>query len=195
MVLAYSGTSKVGSSPTPRTLHKGNDMLAIMIQQPNVDFSMFLATAHKMFGYSPSSASDATNKQLSEAERFLSCLAAMKDQNAPVSLPPHLLAHVSFSVLVAANERDILDVLEYCSTMAFTTAETVARGVDAAVITGTLSQWRYAVVAGCSPQVEPSVRALFNKILSLFESQNLSVWNTCSRKTHQDDTLLLEDLS
>jgi hypothetical protein len=169
-------------------------MLAVLIQQPNVDFSTFLATAHEMFGYSPSAASDAINKQLSDSERFLSCLSAMKDQNAIVGLPPHLLAHVSFSVLLAANERDILDVLEYCSTMAFTTAETVARGVDAAVITGTLSQWKDAVVAGCSPQVEASVRVLFNKILSLFESQNLSVWGNCSRKTHQDNTLLLEDL-
>jgi len=169
-------------------------MLAVLIQQPNVDFSTFLSTAHQMFGYSPSSAVDAVNKQLSDSERFLSCLSAMKDQNAPVGLPPHLLAHVSFSVLVAANERDILDVLEYCSTMAFTTAETVARGVDAAVITGTLSQWRDAVIAGCQPQAEASVRALFNKILTLFESQNLSVWSGCSRTTHPDDTLLLEDL-
>lgn len=169
-------------------------MLAILIQQPNVDFSAFLAHAHEMFGYSPASESDACHKQLSDSERFLSCLAAMKDRNAPVSLPPHLLAHVSFSVLVAANERDILDVLEYCSTMAFTTAETVARGIDAAVITGTLAQWRDAVIAGCRPQVEASVRDLFNKILSLFESQNLGVWENCSRKTHQDNTLLLEDL-
>jgi hypothetical protein len=87
-----------------------------------------------------------------------------------------------------------MDVLECCSSMPFTTAETVARGIDAAVVTGTLAQWKNAVVAGCSPGIEPSVRYLFNKILSLFEAANLSVWGDCTRKTNRDDnTLLLED--
>ena len=168
--------------------------IAVLIQQPSIDFSTFLAVSHEMFGRSISSAADASHKQLNDTEKFLTCLAAMKDRNVPVSLPPHLLTHVSFSVLLASNERDILDVMEYCSSMPFTTAETVARGVDAAVVTGTLAQWKNAVVAGCSPDVEPSVRFLFNKILSIFEAANLSVWGDCTRKTNRDDnTLLLED--
>ena len=168
--------------------------LAVLIQQPSFDFSTFLVVSHDMFGYSPSASSDASHKQLSDSEKFLSCLAAMKDRNASVSLPPHLLTHVSFSVLLASNERDILDVMEYCSSMPFTSAETIARGIDAAVVTGTLAQWKNAVVAGCSPDVEPSVRFLFNKILSIFEAANLSVWGDCTRKTNRDDnTLLLED--
>lgn len=167
--------------------------LAVLIQRPNIDFSTFLATCFEMFGYSPSSASDANHRQLSDTERFLSCLSAMKDQNAPVSLPPHLLSHVSFSVLIATDERDILDVVECCSTMSCTTAETVSRGIQAAVLTGTLLQWRTAVLSGCSSGVEPSVRYLFNKILGIFEANNLAVWTDCSRRDAPDGcTLLLE---
>jgi hypothetical protein len=165
---------------------------AILIQQPAIDFDRFLSMCHEMFGYSPSSASDASHRELSDSERFLSCLAAMKDQRAPVSLPPHLLAHVSFSVLVATNERDLLDVIECCSTMSFATADTVVRGVQTAVITGTLSQWKTAILSGCNESVEPSVRFLFNQVLTLFENAGLRVWGDCSRRTNHDNTLLLE---
>ncbi len=169
--------------------------IVVLIQQPAIDFSTFLTVSHEMFGYSPASASDASQKQLSDSEKFLSCLAAMKNRNAPVSLPPHLLTHVSFSILLAANERDIMDVLECCSSMPFTLAETVARDIDAAVVTGTLAQWKNAVLSGCSLGIEPSVRFIFNKILSLFEATNLSVWSDCTRRTNRDDnTLLLEDM-
>jgi hypothetical protein len=117
----------------------------------------------------------------------------MKNQNAPVGLSPNLLSHVSFSILLATNERDLMDILECCSSMSFTTADTIARGIQAAVVTGTLSQWKTAVLSGCHETTEPSVRFLFNKILAQFEGANLGVWSDCSRKNHREDnTLLLE---
>jgi hypothetical protein len=167
--------------------------LAILIQSPCVDFAKFLSVSHEMFGCSISASSDASQKQLNDTERFLNCLASMKDQNAPVTLPPHLLTHVSFSVLVATDERDMLDVLECCSSMAFTVADTLARGVQAAVISGTLSQWKTAVLSGCEYSTEASVRFLFNKVLAIFEAANLCVWQDFKRTTHRDDnTLYLE---
>jgi hypothetical protein len=144
-----------------------------------------------MFGYSISASSDASHKRLSDSEKFLSCLASMKDQNAPVGLSPHLLTHVSFSVLIATNERDLMDVLECCSSMPFTTADTIVRGIQAAVITGTLAQWKTAVMSGCHETTEPSVRYLFNQILAQFEAANLGVWNDCTRKNHREDNTLL----
>jgi len=167
--------------------------ITLLIQQPDINFDKLLLTCREMLGYSPSSASDASRKRLSDSERFLSCLAAMKDQNAPVSLSPHLLSHVSFSVLVATNDRDLIDVLECCSTMSFTVVDTLARGIQASVITGTLSQWRTAVLSGCNAATEPSVRFIFNQILALFEGANLNIWGDCTRTSHNDSTLLLED--
>ena len=132
------------------------------------------------------------HRNLHDAEKFLSCLAAMKTQDAQVGLSPHLLTHVTFSVLLAAAERDMQDILECCSGMPFVIADTVARGVQAAVVTGTLAQWRDAVISGCQHSVEVTVRALFNKILNLFEAVNLNVWRDCNRKP-AGQTFLLED--
>lgn len=165
---------------------------AVLIQQPAVDFTKFLGLSSQMLGFSPGASSDASRRQLHDAEKFLSCLAAMKDQNAPVGISPHLMTHVSFSALVVADERDMQEILECCSGMPFVIADTVARTVQAAVVTGTLSQWRNAVISGCQCTIEPTVRDLFNRVLSLFESVNLNVWKGCERK-QAGPTFLLED--
>lgn len=166
---------------------------AVLIQQPAIDFTRFLGLTSQMLGYSPGTSSDSSRRQLHDAERFMSCLAAMKDRSAPVGLPPHLMTHVSFSVLVVADERDMQDIMEICSGMPVVITDTVARSVQAAVITGTLSQWRVAVVSGCQFTSEHGVRALFNKVLSLFEAVNLNVWKDCDRKPAGGSTFLLED--
>ena len=131
-------------------------------------------------------------RELSEPEKFLSCLAALRDQKAPAGLTPNLLSHVSFSVFVVADERDMLDILERCAGMPFVTAETTVRGVTAAVVTGTLAQWRDAVAAGSVHEAEPSVRAGFNKVYGLFCGAGLNVWGDYRTREAPDRTLLLE---
>jgi hypothetical protein len=165
---------------------------AVLITQPAIDFGTFLGISSQALGYSPSASSDASPLPLNDTERFLACLAALKDRQAGVGLSPHLLTHVSFSVLAVADERDMLDVLELCSGMPFVQIETIGRGINLAVITGTLAQWRDAVLSGCQEGVETNVRLLFNTILSRFEQARLNVWQDCKRKD-AGPTFLLED--
>ncbi len=136
----------------------------LLVTTPAVNFRAFLGACLQVLGYSPARAADASPRELSEPEKFLSCLAALRDQKAPAGLAPNLLSHVSFSVFVVADERDMLDILERCAGMPFVTAETTARGVTAAVVTGTwpsgATPWRPGPVR----DAEPSVRAGFNKV-------------------------------
>ena len=85
---------------------------AVLIQVPSIDFRTFIGLSHKVLGRSPAASSDACRRELSDAERFLSCLAAMRDERAPVGLSPHLLKHVSFSAFIGADERDMLEILQ-----------------------------------------------------------------------------------
>jgi hypothetical protein len=166
---------------------------AVLIQQPAIDFTTLIAATHQALGYSIASAADASRRHLSDAERFLSCLAAMQDSRATAGLRPNLLAHVTFSVLVAADERDLLDMLEACSGMPFVVADTLVRGVQVAVVTGSLSQWRDAVKSGCTANAQASVRAGFNKVMAIFEQAGLNVWTDFNKRPLADRTLLLED--
>jgi len=166
----------------------------VLISVPSIDFRTFIGLSHKVLGRSPAASSDACRRELSDAERFLSCLAALRDERAPAGLSPRLLSHVSFSALVGADERDMLDILQCCAGCPFVVVETVVRGVQAAVVTGTLSQWRDAVVSGCSKGIESSVRHCFNKLHGLFIAAGLNVWGDFQTRQAPDQTfLLLED--
>ena len=167
---------------------------AALIQVPSIDFRTFIGLSHKVLGRSPAAPSDACRRELSEAERFLSCLAAMRDERAPVGLSPHLLKHVSFSAFIGADERDMLEILQLCGGMPFVVVETIMRGVQAAVVTGTLSQWQDAVISGCSKGIPSPVRHCFNKLHGLFIAAGLNVWRDHTPRSTPDQTfLLLED--
>jgi hypothetical protein len=103
------------------------------------------------------------------------------------------LKHVSFSAFIGADERDMLEILQLAG-LPFVVVETIVRGVQAAVVTGTLSQWRDAVVSGCSKGVPTPVRHCFNKLHSLFTAAGLNVWGDYTPRSAPDQTfLLLED--
>jgi hypothetical protein len=164
----------------------------LLVTTPAVNFRAFLGACLQVLGYSPARTADASPRDLSEPEKFLSCLAALRDQKTPAGFAPNLLSHVSFSVLLVADERDLLDLLERCAAMPFVTAETTVRGVTAAVVTGTLAQWRDAVAAGSVTSAKPSVRAGFNKLYGLFCGAGLNVWGDYRTREATDHTLLLE---
>ena len=166
-------------------------MRSTFIAQPSVAFPVLLQACDEVLGHKVTHAIDNTEKNLSDAERFLSILAAMRDANAPAGLPPNLLTHVSFSVLTVADGCDMMDILESCSGMAFTHAETKLRNVLVVVITGTVQQWRDAIVTGTNHS-QATVRAGFNQMHDLFVQAGLvSVWNDYEQKPQDDGTYLL----
>jgi hypothetical protein len=165
---------------------------ALIIQRPGVDLTTFLGVALKVLGRSLSSAADMSSMKLSDAERFLSCLAAMR--NGITTDTPRLLSHLSYSILVVADEADVMDILECAAGMAFLMAETQVRNVLAAVLTGTLAQWKAAVLAGASQEMEATVRFAYNKIYSLFRAEGVNIWTNYRQKPARDQrTFLLED--
>lgn len=167
---------------------------AIIICRPDVDASTFLGVALKVLGHSPAASADASGLMLSDVGRFLSCLASLRNPKSGVELNPKLLPHVTFSVLIVADEPDMLDVLECAAGMPFVTVETTLRGVLLAVVTGTLAQWKAAVIAGSSCDVEPAVRFVFNRLHGLFKDERLDVWGDFrQRSAHDQVTYLLED--
>jgi len=178
---------------TPLSLFLVSNMQpnAVLIQQPNIDFHTFLALSHEVLGRSPAASSDASIRDLSDAERFLSCLASLRDLQPPAGFSPHLLAHASFGVFLVAEDRDLLAILE-CAAMPFVSAETILRGVLAAVVTGTLAQWRVAVAAGSALRADPAVRYCFNVIHGLFCGVGLNVWGDYRDRPAPDQTFYLE---
>jgi hypothetical protein len=65
--------------------------------------------------------------------------------------------------------------------------ETTIAGVNLAVLSGTLGQWKEAVAAGTSENTPPTVRTCYTKILLLFDRAGLtSVWSNFERRPAPD---------
>lgn len=168
---------------------------AVLITGPAIDFTKLLSLTHEAMGYNIAGAADSSGRKMVDAEKFLMCLAALKDQSAEI-ITANLLCHVSFSVLVIADKRHLLDILEMASGMSFVHAETTVPNVEIALVTATLSQWKVAVVSGTSEATAPTVRTRYSKVLMLFDRAGLtSVWNDYDRTTAPDrNGFLLEGM-
>lgn len=166
----------------------------VLISATTVDFKTFIGLSYKVLGYSPAAGADACPRELSDTERYLSCLAAVLNPQAQPGLSPSLLTHASYGVFIVADDRDMLDILQCAAGMPFVLADTTARGVQAAVITGTLGQWRDAVKSGSTPTTEANVRLCYNRIFALFEGAGVNLWtDQRSRPAPDQVTFLLED--
>lgn len=155
-----------------------------------MNFAAFLGIANDALGYSPARKADACGRKLNDTERFLVCLEALIDPDKPAQRVGMCDNHASFSVLIAADERDLLEILSIASGMHFVTTETQVRGVSLVIVTGTLAQWRTAVINGS--RVRGECQACYCKIHQLFEQIGLNVWNDCIKKT-DGKLFLLED--
>ena len=166
----------------------------VIISTPSIDFDTFIGLSQQVLGYSPAAAVDASRRQHSDSERFIACLAALRDRSAlPGDASPNLLAFAAFGLFFAADERDMLDIMESCAGMPAVVADTLATGVVATVIHGTVAQWRDAVRTGCHPLKEHNIRACFNLVRNLFIDVGLDVWKDCTAKPMADQTFYLED--
>ena len=147
----------------------------VLLQSPLIDFDTLLTVAQQALGYNVASAVDASPVKRADAERFLSCLATMQDRRAKPGLAPHLLSHVSLSVLLIADEDGFVEILEVCE-MPFVCVPTVSKNVSLAVISGTLAQWREAIERGSSQQQSTETRVAFDRVKGVFLSAGLNVW-------------------
>jgi hypothetical protein len=162
---------------------------AVLIQKPAIDFATLLTLSQQALGRSVATAADASGRQLSDVERFLSYLAAIGDENAPAGFAN--LGHCQVSMFVAVGDGDVIDVLSASQGMPFVGGESVRPGVSVLILSGTLGQWRDAVKAGL--EWPGGVRICFAKILAQFERNGIYLWREFTKRPTADGFFKLED--
>ena len=166
---------------------------AVLITGPAIDFPTLLSLTHHALGYNIASAADASHRKMVDAEKFLSCLAAFKEELARSR--PNLLSHVSFSVLVIASERDLLDILEQNLGNVLRPRRDDGPRHESGRLDrhfGTVARRR---VLGNQRGHASNRARCYSKILLLFDRAGLTlVWNDFERHTAADHSgFLLED--
>ena len=165
--------------------------LVALVQSPKPDLGTMLAICQQVLGYSVSAALDASQRERSDTERFLSCLAAMQDQAAKPGLSSRLLSHCTFSFIMAADAQDTSDILSISEVPFVTVPVRSQWSASLTVMTGSLRAWREAVRRGCRSNCSPNVRTAFNRIMEALVGIGLDLWKNCEWKPLPDQTLLL----
>jgi hypothetical protein len=169
-----------------------------LILKTSLDLGCFLPLSREVLGYSPAKAADAMTVPLSDIPHQLACMSAFKDEKAPTSVrwaEPHLGMFV-VGFLVVADEWTMLDILAWAAGMEVAITETKQRGIQAAIITGTLVQWQRTVRLACrNNNQQPEVRCVFNAVYRKLVDEGLRDMFDGLRLSEQSDQtfLLLED--
>jgi hypothetical protein len=164
-----------------------------IVSQPQYDLPTFLAVTTEMLGYSPARTADAS--ALKGLSHLLSCLACFRDKDTPGHIKAcrdvYNLLH--FGILIAADEREMPQILEVVGGMPFALTATRIRGIQAILVNGTFHQWRLAVLRGCRQDQPEDVRICFDKVFLQFQNLGLAdAFGKTTKKQLPDRTFYLE---
>ena len=166
---------------------------AFLITRPAIDFHTFLDVGQKVMGYSLAVASDASSREVADAEQLLrlsGCDPSTKGDpwNRLPDCSPTSRSRLCSSRMT--RHARYSGVLRGCRLQ----RPKRSHGNQVAVVSGTMTQWRDAVKAGSFLGEEVSVRQGFDRIRELFCHEGLDVWTDSNVREAPDRiTYYLED--
>ena len=162
-----------------------------MVQFSTLDLKKLLPLGRAAFGRSLSEPADSINSN--PPLHHMLCVASMKEPDlrpsAQACIPYANLFHAGF--VIAVDERDSAEVLEIAS-MPCLMSETLQRGTMAIFLSGSLSQWKDAVLRGCVKTTTREARHIYNLIYAEFNKLGLGPLFSARKKEQNDNTFLLE---
>lgn len=164
---------------------------AWMIAAPVGNIPLVVSLCSQALGYSPARAVDGSPRKLSDGERWLSVLASVWDERAPVGLDARLLHFATASVFALVDARDLDDVLHTAGPLSALVRDTVRPGVSVLILSGPLNAWRDVVQIGLAP--DSASREVWLSIFGEFERVGLAgLWPMAGRHYDQTGQLFLE---
>jgi hypothetical protein len=144
------------------------------------DLDTFLPIARKARGKGVSA--DAITPEV----RNMLCVAGLIDGEATDVEDFYTLAY-----LIAVDERDVPEIVQMAG-MPHVVTDTVARGIQALIITGSLPKWQRAAKMGCRSCTSPQTRKIYNMIYTDLDKRGLCGALDVYRSPSGDGTFLLE---
>jgi len=162
-----------------------------LIQFSNLDLKKYLVLGRQGFDRNLAEAADSAGHE--PPLHHMLCVAGMKNPDAKSvdDLVAYLdLFHAGF--MIVADERDWTEILELAS-MPCILSQSVQRGLDVGIMTGTLTQWRTALLRGCQKEASGAARGTFNAIYNEFRKVGISgAFEFRTKQNTRDTTFLLE---
>ena len=162
-----------------------------LVQFSNIDLKTLLPLGRRVFDRNLAGEADRQGHE--PPLHPMLCIAGMKNPEAKVAedTRPYVnLFHAGF--IAVCRDQDAAEILEVAG-MPSVMIETIERGYVALFISGSVAQWREAVLRGCQPEVSRGTREIYNGVFTKFKSLGLAgLFNVKSKPSRRDETFLLE---
>jgi len=158
---------------------------------PNIAWNSYLEAVLEHSGHSPTISIDNSTIKLADFAKYIISIDEFQNgTDASVSALETLrnetnpLSHLFFSFLIVSSKVSIFKIMES------TDLSVISRKGKISVISGTLFQWRNALI---SQQKSKETRLIFNQCLSFFAKMGLSnIFDNYRKCVLKDNTFLLE---
>jgi len=143
-----------------------------LILTPRLHLDRLLPITRQLLGYNLAQSADTTPIPLKDMVHQLACLAAFRNAKAAPVLSKDCLSLLSVGFIIAAEEEDMILIAEAAKGLDFIVTETQQRGVLAAILSGSLNNWRAAIE--CGAKVSGNVQHCYALIRSQLEHEGLT---------------------
>ncbi len=158
----------------------------VLILRPQLDQGIFLTLCTEMLEKSPARKADTAG--LTGMPLIISMLSEFSGTQES-----DIYDLLQFGCLIAADERDTPAILEVASGMQFALTDTIIRGVQAILVSGTFKQWISAVKKGCRKDQPTDIRACYDRIYLGFCKEGLGAAFKGVKTDLPDHTFYLTD--
>ncbi len=156
---------------------------------PNIAWETYLEAILEHSGHSPTHNVDNSTIKLADFAKYIISLDEFQNDSSTNALDTLRndtvpLYHLFFSFLIISSKASIFNIMES------TDLSIVSKKGKISVISGTLFQWRNALI---SQSKSKEVRLIFNQCLSFFAKFGLgNIFDNYRKCVLKDDTFLLE---
>lgn len=170
---------------------------AFIIGKTQVDFQTLFSVVNQALGRSISTPLDEAKTPAKAPTGFITALMEFKSPNsklvAALRRPGFTLLHVHYTLLVVSTPEVISEVQQQTNLHVIT--ERTKSGFSVSIITGSLDQWRSAIINGLSESSEFGLRLFLDTCLIEFDKEGLGpMFQDYDRVSHSDHTFSLKKI-
>ena len=160
----------------------------------NFDWDAYLSIAKQALDRNITKTLDANSMPVKSAQGFLVSLAELKEPdqnpNAVMNNPGNLLSHMFYNFMVISDRQTPCELLEI--TPLDVHRVDCRNDLALCIVSGNLTQWRTAIINGCSDSVTYNLRKLLDECLTAFEKIGLKkLWSQYTKTPMSDGTIKL----
>lgn len=168
-----------------------------IIGKTQVDFQTLFSIASQTLGRSVSRSLDEVQTPAKAPTGFIAALMEFKSPNsklvAAVRRPGFTLLHLHYTFLVVSTPEAIGEVQQQTNLHIVT--ERTKSGFSVSIVTGSLDQWRSAIINGLSESCGYSLRLFLDACLVELDKEGLGpMFQDYNRITHLDQTFSLKKI-